>query len=304
MGYDYRTAVRGSAGSIAPLTGPATTCSTRSRRSPTASRRASSSWASRTTGGPGRRRPSKPRREDPDRREVRLVDLGHLRQRRRRSPRSTAGATTRREASAWIAYKRRNCTAAYGCVTTWREVYYDDAQSLRAKYDMINRYGLRGAGIWALGYDDTRPELYRVIVAKFLHDTTPPETGIDVLAPRQGDEGFVGQLVGARHEPDPELRRPGLGRRRALAGVAGRRRRRPRRSGSGRTATPTPSGRGRPTRRAIAAAGTSRACRARARPSTRAASPTVRTASLTIRSRPDTSGPAIAPAEPAATSSR
>ncbi len=96
-----------------------------------------------------------------------------------------------RESSAWFAYKRRNCTAAYGCVATWREVYYDDARSLRAKYDLINRYGLRGAGIWALGYDGTRPELYSVIVAKFLHDTTPPETGIDVLAARQGDEGFL-----------------------------------------------------------------------------------------------------------------
>jgi spore germination protein YaaH len=95
------------------------------------------------------------------------------------------------EASAWVAYRRRNCTAAHGCVTTWREVYYDDTQSLRAKYDLIIRSGLRGAGIWALGYDDTRPELYRVIVEKFLHDRTAPDTGIAVLAQRQGDEGFM-----------------------------------------------------------------------------------------------------------------
>ena len=97
----------------------------------------------------------------------------------------------RRDASAWFAYKKRNCSAGAGCVATWREVYYDDAQSLRAKYDMINRYGLRGAGIWALGYDGSRPELYKAIVAKFLHDTTAPETGIDILAARQGDEGFT-----------------------------------------------------------------------------------------------------------------
>ena len=96
-----------------------------------------------------------------------------------------------RDASAWFAYKRRSCSAASGCVTTWREVYYDDAQSLRKKYDMINRYGLRGAGIWALGYEGTRPELYGAILAKFLHDKTPPDTGIDVLAARQGDEGFT-----------------------------------------------------------------------------------------------------------------
>ena len=95
------------------------------------------------------------------------------------------------EATAWVAYRRRNCTAAYGCVTSWREVYFDDARSLAAKYDTINRFGLRGAGIWALGYDDTRPELYQAIVAKFLHDTTPPDSGIIVLPSRIGDEGFV-----------------------------------------------------------------------------------------------------------------
>ena len=95
------------------------------------------------------------------------------------------------EATAWFAYRRRNCTSAYGCVTSWREVYYDDARSLGAKYDTINRFGLRGAGIWALGYDNARPELYRTIVAKFLHDTTPPDTGISVLPPRVGDEGFI-----------------------------------------------------------------------------------------------------------------
>jgi spore germination protein YaaH len=94
------------------------------------------------------------------------------------------------EASPWVAYRRRICTPGHGCVTTWREVYYDDAQSLRAKYDTIIRFGLRGAGIWALGYDDMRPELYRTIVAKFVHDTTPPVTGIGVLAARQGSRWF------------------------------------------------------------------------------------------------------------------
>ena len=71
------------------------------------------------------------------------------------------------EQAPWFAYRRQNCTTAYGCVTSWREVYYDDPQSLGAKYDLMNRQGLRGAGIWALGYDGTRPELYRSIASKF-----------------------------------------------------------------------------------------------------------------------------------------
>ena len=190
MGYDYRTASASSAGSIAPLGGPGydlvdtilaftdrvspsklilglpyygRAWSTTSNKPRAATRTgAKYGWSSSVTYANA----------------VALAKKHHRRY-------------DRRDASAWFAYKRRNCTATYGCVTTWREVYYDDVQSLRAKYDTINRYGLRGAGIWALGYEDARPELAKVIVAKFLHDTTPPETGIDVLPAHQGDEGFV-----------------------------------------------------------------------------------------------------------------
>jgi flagellar hook assembly protein FlgD len=79
------------------------------------------------------------------------------------------------EGVAWTSYRRKNCTTAYGCVTPWREIYYDDAQALGLKYDVINRYNLRGAGIWALGYDGTRPELHAVLQAKFITDTVPPK---------------------------------------------------------------------------------------------------------------------------------
>jgi Predicted glycosyl hydrolase len=79
------------------------------------------------------------------------------------------------ESSAWTSYRRQNCTATYGCVNPWREIYYDDAQALGLKYDLINRYNLRGAGIWALGYDGTRPELYQVLKDKFITDTIPPK---------------------------------------------------------------------------------------------------------------------------------
>jgi spore germination protein YaaH/flagellar hook assembly protein FlgD len=76
---------------------------------------------------------------------------------------------------AWTVYRRENCTAAYGCVTPWRQIYYDDAQALGLKYDLVNRYNLRGAGIWALGYDGTRTELYQVLEDKFITDTVPPK---------------------------------------------------------------------------------------------------------------------------------
>ncbi len=95
-----------------------------------------------------------------------------------------------REVSAWVAYRRQNCTSTYGCVTSWRQIYYDDATTLKARYDLVNRAGLRGAGIWALGYDGTRRELYQALADKFLHDTTPPMAGIAVLPGAERDEGF------------------------------------------------------------------------------------------------------------------
>jgi spore germination protein YaaH len=70
-----------------------------------------------------------------------------------------------RETSAWVAYPRPICT---GCPTTWRQLYYDDADTLRARYDMVNAAGIRGVGIWALGYDGTRTELNQALADKFV----------------------------------------------------------------------------------------------------------------------------------------
>ncbi len=78
------------------------------------------------------------------------------------------------EGVSWLAYRRQNCTTAYGCVTPWRQLYFDDATALKAKYDLVNRAGLRGVGIWALGYDGSRPELYAALKAKFITDKVPP----------------------------------------------------------------------------------------------------------------------------------
>jgi flagellar hook assembly protein FlgD len=95
------------------------------------------------------------------------------------------------EGVAWTAYRRENCTATYGCVTPWRELYVDDATALGQKYDLVNAYRLRGAGIWALGFDGTRPELYGAIQRKFITDTTPPIAGVAVLPARQTNPEFA-----------------------------------------------------------------------------------------------------------------
>jgi spore germination protein YaaH len=95
------------------------------------------------------------------------------------------------EGVAWTAYRRENCTSTYGCVTPWRQLYVDDATALRAKYDLVNRYGLRGSGIWALGYDGGHAELWAAIRDKFITDTTPPRAGIRNLAASQSSESFT-----------------------------------------------------------------------------------------------------------------
>ena len=82
------------------------------------------------------------------------------------------------ESTPWTAYRWKACS---DCPTTWRELYYDDAASLGLKYDLVNARGLRGAGIWALGYDGARPELYALLKAKFREDSTAPVAGIQLL---------------------------------------------------------------------------------------------------------------------------
>ncbi|HEY7523460.1 MAG TPA: glycosyl hydrolase family 18 protein [Candidatus Limnocylindrales bacterium] len=94
-----------------------------------------------------------------------------------------------REKVAWTVYRKQTCSAA-GCFTSWRQLYVDDVAALKAKYDTVIRYGLRGAGIWALGYDDGRPELNEALAQKFVHDTAGPVAGIAGLTVAQREEAF------------------------------------------------------------------------------------------------------------------
>ena len=57
----------------------------------------------------------------------------------------------------------------WGQDTIWNQIWYDDESSLALKYDEVNKKLLKGAGIWALGYDDGRRELWNLIETKFTH---------------------------------------------------------------------------------------------------------------------------------------
>ncbi len=95
------------------------------------------------------------------------------------------------EQSPYIVYRRQNCTATYGCVTSWRQVWYDDATSIARRYQLVNDYGLRGAGMWALGYDGAFQNMVRALSDAFLVDHAAPQAGIRLLSAKSPDEGIV-----------------------------------------------------------------------------------------------------------------
>lgn len=67
----------------------------------------------------------------------------------------------------------------------WFQTFYDDAESLGLKYDLVNEKNLAGIGIWALGYDNTpvNPELNNLLREKF---SPAPLASSDELAHGQG----------------------------------------------------------------------------------------------------------------------
>jgi spore germination protein YaaH len=63
-----------------------------------------------------------------------------------------------------------------------RELYWDDTVSLAAKYDLVNKDGLRGVGIWNLNYGGSAPELWAALASRFAAcqsvsvSSSPPST--------------------------------------------------------------------------------------------------------------------------------
>ena len=60
----------------------------------------------------------------------------------------------------WFAYYNEE-------VGVYRQCHYENVRSLRAKYDLVKAQGLGGIGIWALGYDGDRPELWSLLEEEF-----------------------------------------------------------------------------------------------------------------------------------------
>jgi hypothetical protein len=94
------------------------------------------------------------------------------------------------QASAWTAYPSRQCAT---CPAVWRQVWYDDADAFGAKVDLALERGLAGVGVWALGHDAGRDELWLALRDRLWPriDTAPPN-GSPALDP----ETVRGELEG------------------------------------------------------------------------------------------------------------
>jgi spore germination protein YaaH len=85
-----------------------------------------------------------------------------------------SGATAVRPGS-YAAHRDANDPSGQERWDTWyntslgctRELYWDDAVSLGAKYALVNADGLRGVGIWTLNYGGGAPELWSALSAHF-----------------------------------------------------------------------------------------------------------------------------------------
>lgn len=103
-----------------------------------------------------------------------------------------------RQASAWSVYPSRACE---GCPLSWRQVWYDDVDSVKSKVGFAIRKRLRGVGIWALGYEGNGQELWSAL--RFALDgprelTAPFGTASIARASILGEQGgrpVVGDIV-------------------------------------------------------------------------------------------------------------
>ena len=203
-----------------PCPAPPTTSPTRSAPTRPGSARRGSSSASRGTAGRGRP-PAPSTRGTQSGDEVRLQHRGELRDRRRPRGEVRPPVGRRRGAARDVAYRRQNCTATYGCVTSWRQVYYDDAASLEAALrDGQRLRPARRRACGRSGYDGGQLRAVPRRPESFLVDKSAPQAGIRIARRRpQGDEGFV--VSGRRATPAASSRTTSRSRSTAARGRRG-----------------------------------------------------------------------------------
>ena len=80
----------------------------------------------------------------------------------------------------------------------WYQVWYDDSLSLSLKYQLALNEDLQGIGMWALGYDGSRPELWGAL-RDLLGSSTPPPAIADFRV-----ENIGGGTIRLKSSPSPD----------------------------------------------------------------------------------------------------
>jgi len=108
------------------------------------------------------------------------------------------------QAGTYVAHRDANDPAGLERWDTWynpslgctRELYWDDATSLDAKYDLVNQDGLRGVGIWTLNYGGAAPELWAALASRFARCATAGLTPAKPAQPAGSDIAFAASSTG------------------------------------------------------------------------------------------------------------
>ncbi len=56
---------------------------------------------------------------------------------------------------------------AYLSSANWRQMWFDDEQSLKLKYDLVKTRDIAGVGIWALSYEGGDPKIWNGLISSF-----------------------------------------------------------------------------------------------------------------------------------------
>ena len=112
--------------------------------------------------------------------------------------------------TAWTTYvlKKPGCS---GCPEAWRQVWYDDVDGFAAKIAFAQEQGMRGVGMWALGYTGAYRGMWTVLAlaSGALVDTTAPVgRGVD-RGRRLGQGTGAARGQGERDAAVPRPRRAG-----------------------------------------------------------------------------------------------
>ena len=100
----------------------------------------------------------------------------------------------------WVSYES----------SSWRQLWYDDEESLEDKYQLVRDLGIAGTGMWALGYDRGSNALWELIERKFTKPAsvdTPPTAESAMIWPRPLRAGATAAIrfSGAVTTTDPSL---------------------------------------------------------------------------------------------------